>query len=93
MWPTGECNGKPLQYSCLENSMKSMKRQKDRTLKLELHRSVGAQYATKEGPKNSSEKNEVAGLKWKRCSVVDVFGGESKVQMLQRTILPRNLEC
>ena len=47
MWFTGEGNGKPLQYSCLENSMNSMKRQKDRTLKDELPRSVGAQYATK----------------------------------------------
>ena len=45
-WSTGEGNGKPLQYSCLENAMNSMKRQKDRTLKEELPRSVGAQYAT-----------------------------------------------
>ena len=46
MWSTGEGNGKPLQYSCLENPKNSMKRQKDRTLKDELPRSVGAQYAT-----------------------------------------------
>ena len=46
MWSTGEGNGKPLQYSCLENPMNSMKRQKERTLKDELPRSVGAQYAT-----------------------------------------------
>ena len=46
MWSTGEGNGKPLQYSCLENPMSSMKRQKDRTLKDELPRSIGAQYAT-----------------------------------------------
>ena len=46
MWSTGEGNGKPLQYSCLENPMNSMKRQNDRILKEELHRSVGAQYAT-----------------------------------------------
>ena len=58
MWSTGEGNGKPLQYSCLENSMKSMKRQKDMTLKLELHRSVGAQYATGEEWRNNSRKNE-----------------------------------
>ena len=45
MWTTGEGNGKPLQYSCLENPMKSMKRQKDRTLKDGLPRLVGAQYA------------------------------------------------
>ena len=58
MWSTGEGNGKPLQYSCLENSMKSMKRQKDMMLKLELHRSVGAQYATGEEWRNNSRKNE-----------------------------------
>ena len=46
MWSTGEGNGKPLQYSCLENPMNSMKRQKDRTLKDELPRSIDAQYAT-----------------------------------------------
>ena len=46
MWSTGEGNGKPLQYSYLENPMNSMKRQKDRTLKNELPRSVGAQYPT-----------------------------------------------
>ena len=46
MWSTREGNGKPLQYSCLENSMNSMKKQKDRTLKDELPRLVGAQYAT-----------------------------------------------
>ena len=46
LWSTGEGNGKPLQYSCLENPMNSMKRQKDRTLKDKLPRSVDAQYAT-----------------------------------------------
>ena len=46
MWSTGEGNGKPLQYSCLENPMNSITRQSDRTLKDELPRSVGAQYAT-----------------------------------------------
>ena len=58
MWSTGEWNGKPLQYSCLENPMKSMKRQKDRTLKDELTRSVGAQYATGDQWRNNSRKNE-----------------------------------
>jgi len=47
-WSTGKGNGKPLQYSCFENSMNSMKRQKERTLKDELPRSVGVQYATGE---------------------------------------------
>ena len=65
MWSTGEGNGKPLQYSCLENPMNSMKRQKDRTLKDEHPRSVGAQYATGEKQRNSSRKNEEAGLKQK----------------------------
>ena len=45
MWATGEGNGKPLQYSCLENPMNSMKRQKDRILKEELRTLVSAQYA------------------------------------------------
>ena len=58
MWSTGEGNGKPLQYSYLENSMNSMKRQKDRTLKDELPRLVGAQYATGDQWRNKSRKNE-----------------------------------
>ena len=57
-WSTGEGNGKPLQYSCLENPRNSMKRQKDRTLKDELPRSVGAKYATVEEWRNKSRKNE-----------------------------------
>ena len=57
MWFSGEGNGKPLQYSCLENPKNSMKRQKDRTLKDELPRSVGAQYATGEQWRNNSRKN------------------------------------
>ena len=57
-WSTGEGNGKPLQYSCLDNPMNSMKRQKDRTLKDELPRSVGAQYATGEEWRNNSRKKE-----------------------------------
>ena len=56
MWSTGEANGKPLQYSCLENPMNSMKRQKDRTLKDELPRSVGAQYVTGDQGKITPEK-------------------------------------
>ena len=58
MWSTGEGNGKPLQYSCLENSMNSMIRQKDRILEDELPRSVGAQYATGDQWRNNSRKNE-----------------------------------
>jgi len=77
-WSTGEGNGKSLQYSCLENPMNSMKRQKDRTLKDELPRSVGAQYASGEEWRNSSRKNEEAELKQKQ-PVVDVTGDENKV--------------
>ena len=55
---TGEGNGNPLQYSCLENPMNSMKRQKDRTLEDELPRSVGAQYATGDQWRNNARKNE-----------------------------------
>ena len=58
MWSTGERNGKPLQYSCLENTINSMKRQNDRILKEELPRSVGAQYATEDQWRNNSRKNE-----------------------------------
>ena len=58
MWSTGEGNSKPLQYSCLDNPMNSMKRQKDRTLKDELPRSLGVQYATGDKWRNSSRKNE-----------------------------------
>ena len=80
MWSTGEGNGKPLQYSCLENSMNSMKRQKDRTLKDELPRSVGAQYATRDQWRNNSRKNEEMEPKQKQNPVVDVTGDGSKVR-------------
>ena len=79
IWSTGEGNGKPLQYSCLEKPMNSMKRQKDRTLKDEFPRSVGAQYATGEEWRKSSRKNEETDLKQKQCPVVDVTGDGSKV--------------
>ena len=58
MWSTGEGNGKPIQYSCLENPKNSTRSQKDRTLKDELPRSVGAQYATGDQWRNKSRKNE-----------------------------------
>ena len=78
-WSTGEGNGKPLQYSCLENPMNSMKRQKDRTLKDELHRSVGAQYAAGDQWRTNSRKNEETETKHKQNPVVDVTGDGSKV--------------
>ena len=80
MWPTGEGNGKPLQYSYLENPMNSMKRQKDRTLKDELFRLVGAQYATGDQWRNNIRKNEGMKPKQKQHPVVDVTGDGSKVQ-------------
>ena len=76
---TGEGNDKPLQYSCLENPMNSMKRQKDRTLKDELARSVGAQYATGDQWRTNSGKNEETETKQKQHPVVDVTGDGSKV--------------
>ena len=80
MWSTGEGNGKPLQYSCLENPMNSMKRQNDRILKEELPRSVGAQYATGDQWRNNSRKNEKMEPKQKQHPVVDVTGDGSKVR-------------
>ena len=79
MWSTGKGNGKQLQYSCLENTMNSMKRQKDRTLKDELPRSVCAQYATGDQWRNNSRKNEETEAKQKQHPVVDVTGDGSKV--------------
>ena len=76
---TGEGNGKPLQYSCLKNPMSSRKRQKDRTLKDELPRSIGAQYATGDQWRNNSRKNEEPEPKQKQHPVVDVTGDRSKV--------------
>ena len=80
MCSTAERDGKLLQYSCLESPMNSMKTQKDRTLKDELPRSVGAQYAIGEQWRNNSRKNEEMEPKQKQGPVVDVTGDESKVQ-------------
>ena len=79
-WSTGEVTGKPLQYSCLENPINSMKRQKDRTLKDELSRSEDAQYATGDQWRNNSGKNEETEQKQKHHPVADVTGDESKVR-------------
>ena len=78
MWSTGEGNGKPLQYSCLENPMNSMKRQNNRILKEQLPRSVDAQYANGYQWINNSRKNEGMEPKQK-YPVVDVTGDRSKV--------------
>jgi len=80
MWSTGEGSGKPLQNSCLENPMNSMKRQKDRTLKDELPRAVGVQYATGDQWRNNSRKTEEMEPKQKQHPVVDVTGDGSKVR-------------
>ena len=85
MWSTGERNGKPFQYSCLENPMNSMKRQNDRYPIIlgmigELPGWVGAQYATEDQWRNNSRKNEGMEAKQKPHPVVDVTGGRNKVQ-------------
>ena len=79
MWSTGEGNGKPLQYSSLENPLNSMKRQKDRTLRDDLSRSVGVQYATGDQWRNNSRKNEEMERKQKQHLVVDVTGDGNNV--------------
>ena len=79
MWSTGEGNDKPLQYSCLENPTNSTKRQKDRTLKDELPRSVHAQYATGDQWRNNSRKNEEIEPEQKQHPVVDVTDDGSTV--------------
>ena len=80
MWSTGERNGKPLQYSCFENPMNSMKRQNDRITKEELPRSVGTQYATGDQWRNNSRKNEGMEPKQKQRPVVNGTGDRSKIQ-------------
>ena len=77
-WSTGERNREPLQYSCLENPTNSMKRQKDKTLKDELPRSIGAQYATGDQWRNNSRKNEKMEPKQKQYLAVGVTGDGSK---------------
>ena len=79
-WSTEEGNGEPLQYSCLENPMNSMKRQKHRTLKDELSRSVGAQYAPGDQWRNNSRKNEGMEPKQKQQPLVDGMGDRSKIR-------------
>ena len=85
-WSTGEGNGKPFQYSCLENPMNSMKRQKGMTLKGKLPRLVGAQYATGDQWRNNSRKNKEMEPKQKQYPVVDVTGYGSKVRCCKKNI-------
>ena len=79
-WSTGEGNGKPLQYSCLENPMNSMKRQKGMTLNDKLPSSVGAQYATGGEWRSNSRKNEEMEPKLNQNPVVGVMGDGSKIR-------------
>ena len=93
MWSTGEGNGKPLQYFCHENPLNSMKRQKDRTLKDELPRLVGAQYAPGDQWRKNSRKKEDMEPKQKPHPIVDVTGDGSKIQCYKEQYCIRNLEC
>ena len=92
IWSTGEGNGKPLQFSCLENPMNSMKSQNDRIVKEELPRSVGAQYSTGDQWRNNSRKNEGMEPKQKQCTFVDVTGDRSKAQCCKKQYCI-GLEC
>ena len=80
MWSSGEGNGKPLQYSCLENLMNSMKKQNDKILKEELPKLLGAQYATGDQWRNNSRRNEGMEPKQKQHPAVDVTGDRSKIR-------------
>ena len=93
MWSPGEGDGRPFQYSSRKNPMNSVKRQKDRTLKEELPRLVGAQYATGDQWRNNSRKNEETEPKQKQCPVVGMTDDGSKVRCCKEQILHRNLEC
>ena len=79
LWSTGEENGRPLQYSCLENPMNSRKKQNDRIPKDELPRSLGAQYAIGDQWRSNSRKNEEMEPKQKQYPVVHVTGDRSKI--------------
>ena len=86
MWSTGEGNGKPLQYSCLENPMNRMVKRNDRILKEKLPRSVGAQYATGDQWRNNSRKNEWMEPKQKQYPGVDVTGDRSRSDAVKSNI-------
>ena len=79
LWSTEEGNGKPLQYSCLENPMNGRKMQNNRILKEEFPRSLDAQYTTGDQWRNNSRKNEGMEPKQKQYPAVDVTGGRSKI--------------
>ena len=83
-WSIGEGNGKPLQYSCLENPTNNMKRQNDRIWKEELPRLVGAQYATRDQWRKNSRKNEGIEPKQNQYPAVDVTGNRNKVRCYKK---------
>ena len=85
IWSTREGNGKPLQYSYLENPMNSMKRQTDRPLKDELPRTVGSQYVTGDQWRNNSRKNEKTEPKQKHPAG-DVTGMEARSDAVKSNI-------
>ena len=85
-WSTGEGNGKPLQYSCLENPMNSIERQNDRISKEELPRLLGTQYATGDQWRNNSTKNEGMEPKQKQYPGVDVTCDRSKIRCVNSNI-------
>ena len=86
MWSTGEEDGKPLQYSCLENPMNSMKRQKDRTLKDELPRTAGTQYDTGDQWRKNSRQNEEMEPQQTQHPVADVKGDGVKSDAVKSNI-------
>ena len=93
MWSTGEGDGKPLQYSCLENPMHSKKRHKRQDTGRCTPRSVGAQCAPGDQWRNNSRKNEGMEPKQKQYPAVDVTGDRSKVQCCKEQYCIGNLEC
>ena len=86
MWPTGEGNGKPFQYSYVENTMNSMKRQNDKILKEDCPKPVSAQYSTRAQWRNNSRKNEGMEPKQKQYPVVDVTDKEAKSNAVKSNI-------
>jgi len=85
MWSSGEGNGKPLQHSW--ESHEQYKKAKNKTLKDELPRSVGAQYSTREERSNRSKRNEKAKPKQKQHPVVNLFGSEIKSIAVKNNIV------
>ena len=86
IWSTGEGNGKPLPYSCLESPMNSMKRENDRILKEELPRLVGAKHTTGDQRRNNSRKNEEMEPKENQYTVVDVTGDRARSDAVKSNI-------